>query len=1179
MPVLNGIPSKHDPALVADNDLSSTGSCSSSSGTVSELSDEALYQDAGDPVGLHNGMVSYRVTDLFLPGRKLHFEFTRRYNSKFAPVNGQQGPVDGPLGYGWDHNFNLLIQSNDTRTSATLFNGNTRLDQYSRATPPGSGDTLNSPLGIYNRLFWGPPPGGGLDTFWTRGRHGSKVVFEFARYVPGTSPQVAEYRAKSIQDSNGNKQTLEYNATTGRLAKVWDALGRAVEFFYDDGANPHHITRVKDFTNREIVYDYSSGNLVSVRTPVTTPVTENGVVFNDFAAGRTERYTYSSGTGDPVLDHNLLTVQRPAEDGTTPPQPALAFSYYSSNTSSGFRDWCSSQTLGGGSGANAAGGTITYTYSTSSLPSGVALRTTVRDRRGNETDYSFDISGHATQIDERSGTTSTVLAATSLQYDSEGQITFVERPLHNTETRTYSTGAGLGPVARYAQGNLSSITITADARGTGGTSSNTIGVSFQWEPVFNHLCSRTDELSRTTEFVCDYMEGNPALAAPLIAAEMGISSTDAAAIAGMTGLLRNTDVNGDTLQNQIAGNVVEIVRPTVVLSSTGGSNIGQISREPNAQQEAIETFVYNPFGQMIARTDAEQNTSVFLYYPETKPFDGQTPSGSGTNNDTGGYLRQVDRDVILPYAASAQLNGVGVRNVSGDFGRDTNQNPPVVSAKTDFVYNPVGNLTAVVDPRGVRTAFEVNALNEVWKVTRASDVSAVPGRLGGIGGTAEDLTGQAFAYQQKRLFDANGRLAKAFVQNAGNNADAGQVPGYLETQYLYDILSDVRQIVQEVGTSGSTSTWQYAHDPNQNLVTLTAPEQNTVTYEFDARDQLTKVTRGSGNDKTVVSFVYDANGNRTEITDGLNHITHLEHDGFDRVKRVEDALTNRKEYTRDAASLVSMIEEKGWTDGTSGLFVSLRKSTFDYDARHRLIQTDVQDPQSALVDGSLTPNDGNKVSRRIDYDRLGRVTFQIEDDKVVYETRYDGLSRVLKTLQPDVGIDGTANTVDAHYDDNGNLVKVVETEEYPAGSTNPTRAFETFDVFDALDRRVSTTDNLGNTTRFEYDSRDNVILSTDAKGPSSGLMINGRPANDPGNATRYFHDGLDRLLQSEMDLNVGGISSGGLDLTNGYNPDGKVTLKQKWDLNGRLVEQTDDRKQTTKYVYDVADRLVEQWFA
>jgi YD repeat-containing protein len=119
---------------------------------------------------------------------------------------------------------------------------------------------------------------------------------------------------------------------------------------------------------------------------------------------------------------------------------------------------------------------------------------------------------------------------------------------------------------------------------------------------------------------------------------------------------------------------------------------------------------------------------------------------------------------------------------------------------------------------------------------RASGVSDVSTGLGGINGTAEDLSGQAFAFQEKRLHDANGRLQKTFVQNSGNNADAGLVSAFLETENVYDILGDVRQVKSEVGTLGETSTWQYSYDANQNLIEVTQPMGNVTRHTAGTRE-------------------------------------------------------------------------------------------------------------------------------------------------------------------------------------------------------------------------------------------------------------------------------------------------------------------------------------------------------
>ena len=116
-------------------------------------------------------------------------------------------------------------------------------------------------------------------------------------------------------------------------------------------------------------------------------------------------------------------------------------------------------------------------------------------------------------------------------------------------------------------------------------------------------------------------------------------------------------------------------------------------------------------------------------------------------------------------------------------------------------------------------------------------------------------------------------------------------------------------------------------------------------------------------------------------------------------------------------------------------------------------------------------------------------------------------------------IDPVGNRVDVSYDDNDNPVKVVETEKYPDGST---RTYETYRIFDSVNRVTSATDNVGLTYRYAYDSRDNLVSTTDPNGPVTTGFINGRPVNDAGKQRTFAHDGLNRLTKETL---VGGADS------------------------------------------------------
>jgi YD repeat-containing protein len=99
----------------------------------------------------------------------------------------------------------------------------------------------------------------------------------------------------------------------------------------------------------------------------------------------------------------------------------------------------------------------------------------------------------------------------------------------------------------------------------------------------------------------------------------------------------------------------------------------------------------------------------------------------------------------------------------------------------------------------------------------------------------------------------------------------------------------------------------------------------------------------------------------------------------------------------------------------------------------------------------------------------------------VFQTRYDGVDRVIREIDPEL------NEVLYTYDDNNNPVKVVEIEitqrsDVAAGKVPDLKeTFTTINVYDSLNRLIRTTDNLGQTTRYHYDSRNNLIFTSDAQ--------------------------------------------------------------------------------------------------
>ena len=197
----------------------------------------------------------------------------------------------------------------------------------------------------------------------------------------------------------------------------------------------------------------------------------------------------------------------------------------------------------------------------------------------------------------------------------------------------------------------------------------------------------------------------------------------------------------------------------------------------------------------------------------------------------------------------------------------------------------------------------------------------------------------------------------------------------------------------------------------------------------------------------------------------------------------------------------------------------------------------------------------------------------VEDDGDVFEYRYDGADRKIAQIDPE------GNRVDYTYDENNNVTKIIETEVTQEGnSPSLTEEFTTINVYDALDRLVRTTDNIGQTRRSSYDSRNNLIFTSDPQGKKvkdkEGLYKG--KINEDGNTVHYYYDGFNRRIKEERDLRKNGQGSGEIDTTNQYNSDGKITIVYEYDKNSRLSSITDDNGNKTQYAYDDADRKTQE---
>jgi RHS repeat-associated protein len=1291
-------------------------------------------------VFLHNGEFFLHEVDWEIPGRGFNWKFERKYRSGIT--------FEGPLGHNWEFNYNrrLFVEPDG---SVLRMDGYGRVDRYEF-----TGSAYLAPNGFYTRL------NRNLDgTFVERDRRGTKVF-----YSRPDAQGIA--RMTELQDRHGNRMRFEHNAQ-GQLVRVLDTLGRPIVYRYNA---QRRLSEIEDFIGRKVRFEYDrNGDLVAVTSPAVSG-TPNG---NDFPAGKTTRYRYSSGFPDERLNHNLLEIAAPNETAAGgPPRVRVE---YDTNLFSPDWDRVLRQTIGGVNRSSVpAGGTISYEYQelATVAPSDFnspVFQTTVTDRNGNRTEYQFNQLGNIVRIREftnrRLRQSDPTFFETRYEYNKEGELLRQIHPEGNRLEYTYDDRN----TDRFQQGNLLGETRRPDSKRGGDQSA--IQITNTYEPIYNQVRTATEARGNdpayvpqnggtaasgryTTGYIFDYQEGSNFAA---LAREVGVTEL------AMRSLLQRAnipmglgDVNGDGRTDQIAGNVVKVMRPTVNLLTD--SQMARI--EGGTKQPVEETYAYNRVGQMTSRRDAEGNVTLYSYYPENDPDGDGRDLTPGASSEPSGYLKSE------------------VRDATGAPERNSRTNPSPAEIERQLFYDRVGNVIGELNGRGVLTESVVNQLNQIVEITRAADVSEArrnpeePNWAGCSDSALPECNRgmTAVGYRTRIFYDHNNNVVKREIENRDSNNQ--ELAGDWTTQtFAYDILDNLIEERREVSESPrEILVTRYRYDRNENRVLeispmaigpvmsvdetsfwdrvkqpvaslggslkigfyltlavasdqhlargqalgtmlfspgrsaftvgsssqLAGPQPSSVVSSvYDERDLLFTSTRGgvtdqfrrlaahaeipelnsvpNSSDRSTFTSIYDLNRNLIASIDGADNTgdgqserTVFLYDGFDRQVSVIDPIGNQSFTQYDPASHVVRVSRFGPLSGkspTSNAAATVRQPLRldefrqprlshvenKYDELSRMLERNdrlfvyqgvAYRRAPVLRDGPLGRSDDGWVTTRYEYDRKNRLTFLIEDDLSTFRTFYDGADRVIREIDPEENETLTA------YDDANNVVRVMSVEitqrdDVRAGRVPDLReTFTTINIYDSLNRLIRTTDNIGQTTRYSYDSRDNLVFTSDAQHskdpadlitdplglfpsapPSVRAALRGRPQsgwsepnagahrgaplqaqsatriNRPGNTIESFHDGMNRKIAEVRQLRVDGQGKNSIDTANPANPDGLIVIDYQWDLNSRLAAMADDgslsgdqntsigviepsnpKGNVTRYRYDDLNRLKQEIF-
>jgi len=921
-----------------------------------------------DPVNTATGNYIYQKEDLRIPGRGLPFVFKRYYNS--------QDSVDGPLGYGWGHKFDVALTVNgDSSVSIKWGDGKTQT-----WTADGS-DGFTPQYGVSSTLT---DNGEGVYTL-TR-----KDSINYAFDSSG--------RLSNITDKNGNAIVLTYTASL--LTQITDTVGRHIDLTYD--AN-NRITTITDAIGRTIRYAYdSNGDMIS-----STDMNGNQTIYT--YDDKHQMLMAVDPRGNTVVTNvyddqkRVVTSQSDAKGGQT------IYIYNDVDNITNITDPLGNtyyhyhdELLRLIQAKDSLGNSIHYTYDEA------GNRTSIKDKNGNITTFTYDEKGNVlTRTDALSNTSSITYNAnnnpltktdalkkvTTFEYDGSGNLLKTTDPAGNSVNITCNAH-GQPLTITDALGNT--ITNTYDAEGNLVEITDALGnkTVHTYDGVGRVLTTK-DALNHMTAYTYDNNNNLLSMTDPL-------EKVTAYTYDSNGNRLTVTDPKGNKTTS-VYDEKDLLLTQTDPLGNSQGFTYDLLDRITSVTDKNgnITTFVYNQIGNLVKIIDAAGNSSFFTYDANGNML---------TKKDALGRVHRYTYDALNRVVSTIDpLNNVAVTSYDslGRVDSETNSK----GQKSTFEYDSLGRMTKATDPDGGTvlytydgngnrlTMIDTNGRTNSYSYDAMNRLTSTTDPLANVYQYAYDAVGNLIQAQQPDSdikgynYDSNNRLNAITYSDSttvhftydvnGNRIQMTDSNG--TTTYSYDALNRLTSYTDVFG-----NTVSYTLDSNGNIASITYPDVKAVTYTYDSLNHMLTVTDWLSNTTT---YTYDAAGELIKTQYPNNTSTAYGYDTGGRLKSLENMKSDSTiiasyKYTIDAIG----NHTKAIIDQPLIPVIAVRNLTYAYDADNRL--TDIGGTASVYdVKGNLT----GKGTDSFSYDHEDRL---IQSNIAGANTQYvyDGLgNRLAKT--------------------------------------------------------------------------------------------------------------------------------------------------------------------------------------
>ena len=923
-------------------------------------------------------------------------------------------------------------------------------------------------------------------------------------------------RLVSVTDGSGNTTQVSNNVAgqqqtvtdaTGRLTTIYtlDDLGDVVRQDEITGGQTLTTTATYDATGRPLtrtdpaghvwsgVYD-AAGELTSLSLPsahatsVAYDASGNVTGFTD-ALGHTRSYKYD-GFGNLVSSINAL--------GATE-----SFGYDSSGHVISRTD--------------ALSRTTTYSYD------GAGNLVRLTDARGNTATFTNDASGRVLTQTDAFGKT------TAYSYDANGNLTSVTDPLGNVTRYTYNgfnqLASSTDPAAKVTSygydaanrvvsqtdplGRATNYAYDADSRIVSITDPTGAVTSYAYDG-FGRLASQTDPLGRITNYSYDGADRLASTTRPNGGLVTNTYDVDGHLVSETDALGRKTTYGYDA-----AGHQTSVTDPLGLTTTTSYDAEGQ----PTFVADPIGDVTarsYDAAGELVSLADPLGRTTKYGYDAAGNQVSVTDPLGHATTAAYDADNRLTSSTDALSRRASYGYDGAGritsITVASGASATMTYDNRGMVIAATDplnrvirYGYDDAGQLTSMTDPLGHVTTYAYDAAGRQTKTVDA---------LGGTATVAFDADGEQTSVVNPRgdstrqAYDTLGNVASQTNPAGGVTTNTYDMVGELTKSidsrgvtvtYAYDL--DGRRVSE--GIPGGTITTSYDNASRQTSV---VDPTGTTIYSYDAGSQVTSVAAPQG----ALTYTYDGAGNRATMTMPSGKTVTYGYDAANQLTQLKDWLGKTTTLTYDAnGSLASVTRPNGVV------------STYAYDAAEQLVALNHDGPSGAITHDVYTYDaDGNRASfasaagkEQYTFDALNRLTQATYPNGDIEAFTYDAAGN-----QTSKTFDGA--TTNFSYNAAGQLTSAGSTSYAYDAAGNVANAGTSSYTWDYANRLTSATVG-SNTSSYTYNA--NGVRSSAATGTTTSYLTDtqaGLPQVVDDGTTSYVDVGANPIEQVGRDGSV-----------------------------------------------------------